>query len=470
MSEQRFVVEVARPVPAAEVDAVAALVAERLRIDAGRIRTLLDGRTGPVTRAIRADKADAIARVFADAGVEVYVVADIEPAAGQHSYGPLGPGQPDGDEPESAGADIDERPGPPLTWEPESWAAAGDGGRHAEGPWVPEADEETWRMPIVPAGAAEIAAEVAEDAADAHEVDDEGDDLEEEADRLGPSAARSAVDGAFLTSTRWVPSPHEAESISVEDDRGRGGFGRDAQGDAAGGVAVGSSGGRSVGRTRDDDRWWIPRSAVEADYASEAPPPERPKLRVYLLLALVVSLLVLIVLQVVNAGGGARSDLAAFDAGMRAYREGDFVAARRTWEPLSERGDARAAYYLGHMAEHGLGQSWSNARAARFYRRAADAGLPEAQVALAELYIRGMGVDQDASVAVELYRAAARDGYGPALYALGLSYVHGTGVPRDFDAALTALDAAAQRGVQEAADIVDFVRAIGEPADAAASP
>lgn len=529
MSEQRFVVEVARPVPATEVDAVAALVAERLRMDAGRIRTLLDGRTGPVTRPIRADKADAIARVFADAGVEVYVVADIE---APHVTGAT-PADASADASANAAADDHanasadtaadaaagsatsaQRPGAPevasrdasLAWEPESWASP----QRDPAPWASEADEEAWRRAddrYAAAGYADVSTGDAgtsgarpgdartgeprlgdaghEDAGpegavlegagpggtgpegappgvleppgvgpeDARRVVvDAGpmDASEDEVDRLGPTERRHSVDAAFLTSTRWVPSPHESEGSTSE----RGlppGAGREP-------VAAAARA-RSIDRVRDEhDRWWVPRSAAgEERLPIEPPPRERPMLRTYLLLALAVSLVVLIVLQVVSArtGGAAPS---GFDVGMAAYREGNFVAARRTWEPLAEVGDARAAYYLGYMAEQGLGEAWSNTRAATLYRQAADRGLPEAQVALGALYLRGMGVDQDAQRAAELYGAAAGAGYAPAQYALGLLRFHGTGVARDFAAALAAFEAAAQGGVPEAADFLAFAR------------
>ena len=508
---------------------MAALVADWLRMDPDRIRTLLDGRTGPVTRPIRAEKADAIARVFADAGVEVYVVAHIEAAPDDEAAAPD-----DADGAEASGADAatsgeEGRSAASLPWEPESWAASDDAVFGGEGPWAPEADHEPWRPPIDPAeqvrggvavpdgsgapdgfaagdassgdAAGDTAAEreaapggaPADDAVTAGDTspwpaDDERTDLEswpdegpsnlpepadleeEEADRLGPAGARSAVDSAFLTSTRWVPSPHESEAGSVERDPDAFAGGRAAEGasESAGGSTRSGGSSRTVARTHDDDRWWIPRSAVQEErYEVEASPPARPALRLYLLLALAVSLLVLIVLQVVNAGQTASTGAAAFDAGMRAYREGDFVAARKTWEPLSDRGDARAAYYLGHMAEQGLGQSWSNARAARYYRRAADAGLPEAQMALAELHMRGMGVDQDAAAAVALYRAGAASGHAPAHYALGLAYLHGTGVPRDFEAAMSAFAAAARGGVQAAADMVAFAGAVAGAVDGA---
>jgi len=52
---------------------VAARVGERLSMPAERVRKLIEGRTGPITRALRADKADAIAQTFEAAGVRVVI-------------------------------------------------------------------------------------------------------------------------------------------------------------------------------------------------------------------------------------------------------------------------------------------------------------------------------------------------------------------------------------------------------------
>src|SRR6266568_2089162 len=50
--------------------------------------------------------------------------------------------------------------------------------------------------------------------------------------------------------------------------------------------------------------------------------------------------------------GAAKTD---FDAGKRAYDQGDYATAFRTWLPLSEKGNALAQFYLGEMYFFGLG-------------------------------------------------------------------------------------------------------------------
>jgi len=83
VNQHPCVVEVVERVPDAEVAIVAARVGERLSMPAERVRKLIEGRTGPITRALRADKADAIAQTFEAAGVRVVIrLADPEELEG----------------------------------------------------------------------------------------------------------------------------------------------------------------------------------------------------------------------------------------------------------------------------------------------------------------------------------------------------------------------------------------------------
>ena len=88
MDEQRYVVEITRPVPPEKVGQVAQRIAERLNVPVERIVTLLDGRVGEVTKPVLAEKADAIVEVFAEAGVRVIVVAArVDPPPYQEQFG-----------------------------------------------------------------------------------------------------------------------------------------------------------------------------------------------------------------------------------------------------------------------------------------------------------------------------------------------------------------------------------------------
>jgi hypothetical protein len=78
VNQRACVVEVVEQVPEADVAIVAARVGERLAMAPERVRKLIEGRTGPITRALRPDKADAIAQTFEAAGVRV-VIRPAEP-------------------------------------------------------------------------------------------------------------------------------------------------------------------------------------------------------------------------------------------------------------------------------------------------------------------------------------------------------------------------------------------------------
>jgi hypothetical protein len=73
VNQRACVVEVVEQVPEADVAIVAARVGERLAMAPERVRKLIEGRTGPITRALRPDKADAIAQTFEAAGVRVII-------------------------------------------------------------------------------------------------------------------------------------------------------------------------------------------------------------------------------------------------------------------------------------------------------------------------------------------------------------------------------------------------------------
>lgn len=358
VEEERYVVEVSMPVPADEVGEVAERIAERLRMDAARVLKLVDRRTGPVTKPLARDKADAIADTFEECGVAVVV----RPAH-------------EGD------------------------AALAEG--RARAPAAPS--------PAPPAAV--------------------------------PTAAPSPVPSppsAFMSSTRWVPSPH--------DD-----FGLDPGA---------------------DDEPPPDETVPQGTPAYTPPPRERgTDMRTYLLVGLGVSLVLLLVLQSLNAQRMRRLEpTATVEAGMEAYRGGDFAAARRVWQPLAGAGDPRAQYMLGYMAENGQGQPWSNRQAADYYGRAASQGLPEAELALGSLYLRGMGVERDPARAAALFRQAAEAGYGPGQQRYAMALFQGEGVPQDFAAALRWFRAAADNGVAEARAYVRFAQEVGGGEPDAAQP
>ena len=112
---------------------------------------------------------------------------------------------------------------------------------------------------------------------------------------------------------------------------------------------------------------------------------------------------------------------ADFAAGLAAYDAGDYAVARAAWKPLAE------------------------------------AGNPDAQVAIAGLYAEGAGVARDDAAAARWFRRAAERGHVTAQLNLGDYYARGRGVPRDLSAAWVWLSLAARQGNRWAADRRDTV-------------
>jgi TPR repeat protein len=108
--------------------------------------------------------------------------------------------------------------------------------------------------------------------------------------------------------------------------------------------------------------------------------------------------------------------------------------------------DAQAQFQLGVIYEFGgEGVAIDVARAANWYRKAAEQGLPRAQYTLGRLYVDGEGVPQDYQQAVHWLRKAAAQNYVLAWNRLGVMYERGQGVPRDDVEAFKWFSLAAQR-------------------------
>jgi uncharacterized protein len=82
--------------------------------------------------------------------------------------------------------------------------------------------------------------------------------------------------------------------------------------------------------------------------------------------------------------------------------------------------------------------------ALRIWMEAAQAGDPEAQTNVAEMYERGLGLDPDYGAAAMWYQKAAEQGYSRALFNLGTLYEQGQGVPKDSLKALNLYRQAAE--------------------------
>lgn len=93
----------------------------------------------------------------------------------------------------------------------------------------------------------------------------------------------------------------------------------------------------------------------------------------------------------------------------------------------------------------------NNAEALKWYYKAAEQGVAEAQFILGLDYKRGEGgVKKDFAKGVEWYRKAAEQGHMYALYNLAVSYEYGEGVPKDKETAIKLYQKAAEQGCTDA--------------------
>jgi hypothetical protein len=86
---------------------------------------------------------------------------------------------------------------------------------------------------------------------------------------------------------------------------------------------------------------------------------------------------------------GVAQDL---ERGRAAANRGDFLSARREWEPLAARGNAQASFNLGRLYARGDGVARDFRRAFSYFEGAARLGHREAASKLAIMYQNGDGV------------------------------------------------------------------------------
>ena len=138
-----------------------------------------------------------------------------------------------------------------------------------------------------------------------------------------------------------------------------------------------------------------------------------------------------IVLFAVLSAGMVRAEAGASAKASRAYKAGDYAAAKTALLPLAEAGDPAAQFQLGHMAVEGKGAEADPEAAAAWFRRAAEQGHALAQFNLAILHVKGRGVARDAGLAAQWLAKAAAKGVAAAQNNLGYLYATGEGVPAD---------------------------------------
>lgn len=85
----------------------------------------------------------------------------------------------------------------------------------------------------------------------------------------------------------------------------------------------------------------------------------------------------------------------------------DYRTSLKIWLPQAQAGNPEAQTYLGEMYEKGLGLTADYGAAAQWYRKAAEQGFGPAQINLGYLYEQGLGVPKDPRQALTWYRRAS---------------------------------------------------------------
>ena len=130
-------------------------------------------------------------------------------------------------------------------------------------------------------------------------------------------------------------------------------------------------------------------------------------------------------------------------------------------------GDPLAFYEIGARFSEGRSVPENMAEAAKWYQRAADAGVVPAQYRLASMYEKGMGLTRDASKAKALYLAAAGQGNASAMHNLAVMLASGRDASPDFAEATKWFAKAAELGIRDSQFnlAVLYARGNGVPQD-----
>lgn len=121
-------------------------------------------------------------------------------------------------------------------------------------------------------------------------------------------------------------------------------------------------------------------------------------------------------------------------------------------EALAEaarKGDPLALFEVGAVYTEGRGIKADLTQAAKWYQRAADAGVTPAEYRLASLYEKGTGVGRDLAKARTLYQQAAEKGNASAMHNLAVMLASGGGAAPDFAGAGKWFAMAADRGIRD---------------------
>lgn len=137
---------------------------------------------------------------------------------------------------------------------------------------------------------------------------------------------------------------------------------------------------------------------------------------------------------------------APWDAPASALRRGDYASAWTQLQPLAQAGLPEAQQLLGEVYAYGLGVERDFRVADQWFRRAAAQGHSEALSELGPVFDDGQGATPPYTDALRWYLLAARQGKAQAQYQVGVMLAKGHGAVPDLAAAYQWLRRAAAQG------------------------
>jgi hypothetical protein len=149
---------------------------------------------------------------------------------------------------------------------------------------------------------------------------------------------------------------------------------------------------------------------------------------------------------------------------IKALQEGYDGTAVKLFQPLADKGNAKAQYHLAIMYEHGWGTAVDRKKAVDLCTKAAEQSLVPAEARLGEIYLRGTLVLQDLGEARKWLEKAAKAQSSSAQLQLADMYERGLGMPADLQEAYAWNAVAAQQGNALAASQRDRILATLTPA------
>jgi hypothetical protein len=126
----------------------------------------------------------------------------------------------------------------------------------------------------------------------------------------------------------------------------------------------------------------------------------------------------------------------------------DYLQAAQWFRRGADAGVPEAQYNLARAYELGRGLMKDESAAQKWYRTAAAAGYARARYNLAIMLEEGRGSTADPFAAEEFYRSAAQQNYAPAQNNLGVLLAEGCDVPADLTQAYAWLAIAAENGAR----------------------